>query len=621
MPDLRDKQKKALLSLLHLNQVVETGPKATTWKILVYDSECSAIINPQFSVQELRDAGVTLHMRAESPRQAIRDVPAVYLLRPGDKSLSILKQDISANLYSAYYINFSSPLPRILLESLARSYINNLTAIQMQVMDHSVQFVMLEEDLFTLDMKDSFTKLNLAKSVTQANEELVRCEDGLFSVFTTLGGYPDISCLSGNVAEQLSRRLVNRFKETVLSSNSRGNFKQMDIGHEAGNNRPYLIILDRNVDVAEILRHPSTYQALLDELFEPSLNRLCIQNNVGEVEFTVNLDKRTDEFWEMQSNKGFPRVVEAAEKERQRLLSKEIELKKKTQELSSNSGTSFKNAVVDLERFEEEKRLINLHYKILESCMEEISKRGVPTFFEIEEQVMASSTSVHISKINEILDTNIGTDMDRLRLLCIWLLSQSLSIEEVNKAKAYAKTHFKKSKLVTSNAVEKLFDVVQTLCASSNNTLRVTQNIANLQNNSGVSQAAAWASNFLKEGSKLLEKLIPNVHEANIMSKLCARIIKNRNTGNSIEGHSGEILHFDMVSGHTNTYPHKEKIIEKTVIVFIVGGSNISEYQNLQEYFNSRFPKVELIVGTTDMVNGDTFLSQLLHRRGADNTA
>merc|ERR1712029_1324632 len=46
------------------------------WKVLVYDSVGQAILAPIFSVKQLRDSGVTLHIQIDSQRDPVPDVPA-----------------------------------------------------------------------------------------------------------------------------------------------------------------------------------------------------------------------------------------------------------------------------------------------------------------------------------------------------------------------------------------------------------------------------------------------------------------------------------------------------------------------------------------------------------------
>jgi hypothetical protein len=50
--------------MLNLNEslVSKCGPREPVWKILIYDRIGMDILTPLFTVQELRQNGITLHM-------------------------------------------------------------------------------------------------------------------------------------------------------------------------------------------------------------------------------------------------------------------------------------------------------------------------------------------------------------------------------------------------------------------------------------------------------------------------------------------------------------------------------------------------------------------------------
>jgi len=54
-------------------------------------------------------------------RQAIQDVPAIYFVSPTKENVQRIARDCAAKLYDSFYLNFSSSIPRPLLEELAES--------------------------------------------------------------------------------------------------------------------------------------------------------------------------------------------------------------------------------------------------------------------------------------------------------------------------------------------------------------------------------------------------------------------------------------------------------------------------------------------------------------------
>merc|ERR1711871_419451 len=161
---------------------------------------------------------------------------------------------------------------------------------------------------------------------------------------------------------------------------------------------------------------------------------------------------------------------------------------------------------------------------------------------------MSSNVSVKIDKIRMLTEANIGSEIDRLRLICIWVLSNASSVEEINEIKVYAKKHFEKSKAVALESIDMLFSILDTIRMSSKNVVGATKSMSQLPEDSGVSKAAAWATNFLQEGSKLLEKFRPNLNESNVMTKVCVKIIETQLRGQFDNDPVGEVLNFSLRS-------------------------------------------------------------------------
>jgi hypothetical protein len=67
-------------------------------------------------VAELRQLGVTLHLRLHSDRERVPDVPAIYFVRPTAENIERIVADSAAGLYERVYLNFSTQLSRELLE-------------------------------------------------------------------------------------------------------------------------------------------------------------------------------------------------------------------------------------------------------------------------------------------------------------------------------------------------------------------------------------------------------------------------------------------------------------------------------------------------------------------------
>lgn len=154
---LQQAQTDALLALLNLSISQDaTAPSSTStqpklasavkaptataplvWKVLVLDQQTKDVLATVLRVQDLRDAGVTLHVYAasfclslwflhhhsqlHSLRPPLPDVPAVYFVAPTLANIRRISEDLDKCLYESFHLNFVEPLPRALLEELAAS--------------------------------------------------------------------------------------------------------------------------------------------------------------------------------------------------------------------------------------------------------------------------------------------------------------------------------------------------------------------------------------------------------------------------------------------------------------------------------------------------------------------
>lgn len=259
--------------MLRLNQ--ETS--ATTqegepivWKVLVLDTFTQAIISPILRVSDLRTLGVTVHTQLHGDRPSLPDVPAVYFVEPTPDNIRRIADDLSAHLYDQCFLNFSNTLPRQLLEDLAASTARSQSSDRVaQVYDQYLSFVSLDANLFSLEIPQSYQRLNDPRSSEFTIDALVdRIVSGLFAVAVTMEAVPVIRCKRGGAAEQVARRLDSRLRDHVKDGGFRDTATRLQ--------RPLLVITDRSLALAPMLSHAWTYQALAHDVLGMKLNRLSV---------------------------------------------------------------------------------------------------------------------------------------------------------------------------------------------------------------------------------------------------------------------------------------------------------------------------------------------------------
>jgi hypothetical protein len=273
--------------------------------------------------------------------------------------------------------------------------------------------------------------------------------DSLFSVCVTLGNVPIIRCPKNSAAEMVARKLEKKLRENLYDA--RNNLFHMD-ATQVGNfsfQRPLLVILDRNVDMATPLHHTWTYQALAHDVLDLSLNRVIIEEDPEAVggarkrAKSYDLDNR-DKFWSSHKGSPFPTVAEAIQEELESYRSSEDEIKKLKTSMGIDGDTEvaysmvndntarLTNAVNSLPQLMEKKRQIDMHTKVATNILNFIKSRRLDSFFEMEEKIMSKS---QLDKpISDVLqDPEFGTIEDRMRLYIIYYITTNLPDVEYKK--------------------------------------------------------------------------------------------------------------------------------------------------------------------------------------------
>lgn len=184
--------------MLNLNHPVVHGGTADeeVYKVLIYDNFCRDILSPLIRVNDLRKHGITLYLDLDKERQNVPDVPAIYFVQPVQTNIQRIILDASRGMYEAFHLNFSSSLPRPLLEELATGTLKTdcLQRIA-KVYDQYLEFVTLENGMFSLAQPLSYVQLNDPAAQDPDVEAVVEnIANGLFSVLATLGVVPVIRC-------------------------------------------------------------------------------------------------------------------------------------------------------------------------------------------------------------------------------------------------------------------------------------------------------------------------------------------------------------------------------------------------------------------------------------------
>uniref|UniRef100_UPI00358E54C0 sec1 family domain-containing protein 1 n=1 Tax=Myxine glutinosa TaxID=7769 RepID=UPI00358E54C0 len=633
MAAVREKQAGAVRRFLNMNvPVAKTASSEPVWKVLVYDRAGQDVISPLLNVRELRELGVTLHLLLHSERDAIPDVPAVYLVAPTSENVERICQDLRAHLYDSYHFNFLSAVPRGQLEEMAGAAlqagaVNRVT----KVFDQHLDFVCLEDDLFVLRARHSasFHELNRANArdsdIAVATDAVA---DSLFCFFVTLGTVPIVRCPRGNAAEMVAEKLDKRLRENLRDARS-SLFSSTSSSSDGPSStqlsfqRPLLFLADRAVDLANPLHHSWTYQALVHDTMDLRLNRVTLpEGGPGRAEAPSARARsrartaydlgQNDRFWQQHKFSLFPEVADAIQQELDSYRAQEEDVKRlkgslgfdgeddTTMGLISDNSARLTSAVSSLPDLLEKKRLIDIHTNLATALLEQIKARKLDLYFECEEKIMAKAClEKPISEIVE--DPEAGKAEDKMRLFIIYYLS-NLYIPEAELEQLDQSLRLAGCDPAPFRYIRRWKSLSQKAAAPSTCGGGGTSTIGMF------SRLVNTGSQFVMEGVK---NLVLKKHKLPI-TYLLDNLMEMKN-GPETEN----FRYFDPKLIHGNE-PNisRAKTPFQEAVVMVVGGGTYTEYQNVVEYGRSK-PGRRVVYGCSDLVTSEQFLAQLA-RLGAD---
>ncbi|KAM9294459.1 sec1 family domain-containing protein 1 [Gastrophryne carolinensis] len=443
--------------------------------------------------------------------------------------------------------------------------------------------------------------------------------DSLFCFFVTLGAVPIIRCARGNAAEMVAVKLDKKLRENLRDArNSLFTGDNLGAG-QFSFQRPLLVLVDRNLDLSTPLHHTWTYQALVHDVLDFHLNRVDLEEtpatesspagarpkkkNKKSYDLTVS-----DKFWQKHKGSPFPEVAESVQQELESYRNQEDEVKRlKTImglegedegaiSMLSDNTAKLTSAVSSLPELLEKKRLIDLHTNVATAVLEHIKARKLDVYFEYEEKLMSKS-SLDKSLLDIISDPDAGTPEDKMRLFLIYYITSTQPPSESDVDQYRKALEDAGCNLAPLSYIKQWKAFAKMASAPASYGLGATKSKGLL------SRVMNTGSQFVMEGVKNLVLKQQNLPVTRVLDSLM-EMKSNPETD--------DYRYFDpkMLRGNDSSVPRNKNPFQEA-IVFVVGGGNYIEYQNLVDYIKTKQGK-HILYGCTELFNASQFLKQVI---------
>jgi syntaxin-binding protein 1 len=570
-------------------------------KIVILDDWTVKVVDSICSLHEILDSGAFLVEIITKKRQPYPSMQAIYFISPSSESFDLIAKDFEKSTnrvppYSEVHILATGRIHdeemQKLASSRAVSHVKTLKEVY-------IDYLAIESRVFSLG---SYSKLLIPGYSAQSNalSDLDKMAKQIASACITMKERPIVRYMrTGN--DSLNQRLAAILND-ILDSYCDGN---ADFRPKSSTSE--LIVVSRNFDMISPIVHEFTYQAMImDLLVEQKL--LVSGNRYKQGEKTVLLDEG-DNLW---SDLRHTHIADCSGAITKRFRQFATENKAASQQLSKkgpdNQGAEvvslnqLKEVMGSLSEFQEQKAQFTLHMEIAEKCFAAMDDKNLMDVARVE-QKLACGVDAEGHTVKDPWGQVAGilgrlqklTSRDRARLLCIFFACTTQSTSEAEKRALIDGAKLAKC---DSDAVKRYLGLISGHWKPGRGDRK---------------------SRFSREGEQEYEvsRFVPQLQL--VAEDACRGALDPQlfpaisNTQSNSSQTARQLAATSLRAQRAGSSPvggmRSATSASKSVWLFVIGGATWSEARAV--YNTSKRTKVDCFLGSTHIINPNTFLDEL----------
>ena len=576
------------------------------FKVLILDESTFNFISPLLKQSSLKKNNICLTTKINYQKEKMKDVMAIYIVTPNPINFKLILDDMKANIYQNYSINFIEKPDDNLLEEFLTNIIkldNYKKIYNLHVFPIKYSIIHPKIiDFCSLDSQISnpYSLIYFNNNNKDLDQYYDLVANMLFNCLFCMKVSPLVRYRKGSFSELIVNKIQNKFSSTFN--------KFPKLKKEFQNGNCLMILLDRELlDIPIMLHHPASLGAIINDIcgltFEP---RNPMQTNSENKKF--NLDPLNDSIWNKSIIKPYHEVgdetlLQYKKYMQQMKIYEEINDNKNNLEELADKSEKLADSIKNIEAKKMEGNILDKYANFYPILNKNIEQRHLAEIYNIENNILGRreiNNEINDSINSMIKENSINKNnyLDIFRLCLIYILND----------KNYANDKFIKDvlgKLVlpppyNSKAIIDYFDMVKN-GAKEHNTKELMDKLnEDQQSNTMLRQVGGVTKNLFKKGFNFIKNAVNNLtvsYRPSVAMDYLDDLIYDKSKD------------FERFQINENIYTPIKSTLYQNIFMFVFGGGSLNEFEYCKEYMDKY--RFNFIYGSDKIYSPNEFLNEL----------